>query len=98
MPEIKTVRLGSPDQILDELPQIAREADYVMADGPGSNTETSRTLLLCADLAIVPVQSQHAGGAGTQTSHLGAAARPQNPATASRRPSSCSAWLARTTG
>ena len=25
VPEIKTVRLGSPDQILDELPQLARE-------------------------------------------------------------------------
>jgi chromosome partitioning protein len=57
LPEIKTVRLGSPDQILDELPQIAREADFVIADGPGSNTETSRTLLLCADLAIVPCKA-----------------------------------------
>jgi chromosome partitioning protein len=57
VPEIKTVRLSGPDQILEELPSIAREADYVIADGPGSNTETSRTLLLCADLAIVPVKA-----------------------------------------
>jgi chromosome partitioning protein len=57
VPEIKTVRLGNPDQILDELPQIAREADYVVADGPGSNTETSRTLLLIADLAIIPCKA-----------------------------------------
>ena len=57
VPEIKTVRLGSPDQILDELPQIAREADYVVADGPGSNTETSRTLLLISDLAIIPCKA-----------------------------------------
>jgi chromosome partitioning protein len=57
VPELKTIRLGSPDQILDELPAIARDCDYVVADGPGSNTETSRTLLLCADLAIVPCKA-----------------------------------------
>ncbi len=57
LPELKTVRLGSPDQILDELPSIAKDSDYVVADGPGSNTETSRTLLLCADLAIVPCKA-----------------------------------------
>src|SRR3954471_4936032 len=56
-PEIKAVRLNGPDQILDELPSLAKEFDYVVADGPGSNTETSRTLLLCADLAIVPVKA-----------------------------------------
>src|SRR5208283_5467308 len=57
VPEINSVRLGSPDQILDELPQIGREVDYVVADGPGSNTETSRTLLLIADLAIIPCKA-----------------------------------------
>jgi hypothetical protein len=29
----------------------------LVADGLGSNTETSRTLLLCADLAIVPAKA-----------------------------------------
>jgi chromosome partitioning protein len=57
MPEVKTVRLGNPDQILDELPHIAREADFVVADGPGSNTETSRALLLRANLALVPCKA-----------------------------------------
>jgi chromosome partitioning protein len=57
VPEIKTVRLGSPDQILDELPLIAKGTDYVIADGPGSNTETSRALLLRADLAVVPCKA-----------------------------------------
>src|SRR5262249_49092507 len=42
VPELKSVRLANPDQILDELPAIAKESDYVVADGPGSNTETSR--------------------------------------------------------
>jgi chromosome partitioning protein len=57
MPEVKSVRLANPDQILDELPQIDREADYVVADGPGSNTETSRALLLRAQLALVPCKA-----------------------------------------
>lgn len=57
MPEVKTVRLANPDQILDELPQLAREADFVVADGPGSNTETSRALLLRANLALVPCKA-----------------------------------------
>jgi len=57
VPEIKAVRLANPDQILDELPSLGKDYDYVVADGPGSNTETSRTLLLCADLAIVPCKA-----------------------------------------
>jgi chromosome partitioning protein len=57
MPEIKTVRLATPDQIVDELPEIARDADYVVADGPGSNTESTRMLLMCANLAVVPCKA-----------------------------------------
>src|SRR5690349_13986742 len=57
IPEMKAVRLASPDEILDTLPQLAQEADYVVADGPGSNTETSRALLLRADMAIVPCKA-----------------------------------------
>jgi chromosome partitioning protein len=57
LPEVKSVVLANPEQILDELPEIARNADYVVADGPGSNTETSRALLLRADLAIVPCKA-----------------------------------------
>src|SRR5580700_11677486 len=57
LPEVKSVVLANPEQILDELPELARNADYVVADGPGSNTETSRALLLRADLAIVPCKA-----------------------------------------
>lgn len=56
-PEVKAIRLDNPDVILNELPLLAMEADYVVADGPGSQTETSRALLLRADLAIVPVKA-----------------------------------------
>jgi chromosome partitioning protein len=56
-PEVRAVRLESPDAILDTLPQLDQEADFVIADGPGSNTETSRALLLRGDLAIVPCKA-----------------------------------------
>jgi chromosome partitioning protein len=56
-PGVKAVRLDNPDMILNELPQLSQETDYVVADGPGSQTETSRALLLRADLAIVPCKA-----------------------------------------
>ena len=36
-PGVRTVRLDNPDHILNELPNLAQEADYVVADGPGSS-------------------------------------------------------------
>ncbi len=56
-PGVRTIRLESPDRILDQLPHLKQEADVVIADGPGSNTETSRALLLRADIAIVPCKA-----------------------------------------
>jgi chromosome partitioning protein len=57
VPMVNAVRLDNPDVILNELPHLSAEADYVIADGPGSQTETSRALLLRADLAIVPCKA-----------------------------------------
>lgn len=57
VPKVETVVLSSPSDILNELPALSREVDYVVADGPGSNTETSRALLLRADFAIVPCKA-----------------------------------------
>lgn len=57
VPEVKTVPLADPDEILDRLPALGQQSDYVVADGPGSNTETSRALLLRADLAVVPCKA-----------------------------------------
>jgi chromosome partitioning protein len=56
-PGITAVRLDNPDEILNELPVLAADADYVVADGPGSQTETSRALLLRADIGIVPCKA-----------------------------------------
>lgn len=55
--DVKSVRLHGADAILDGLPSLAHEADFIVADGPGSNSEVSRALLLRADLAIVPCKA-----------------------------------------
>lgn len=57
IPDVKAVKLSNPDTILDDIPILGQQTDYVVADGPGSNTETSRALLLRADLAIVPCKA-----------------------------------------
>ena len=57
VPEMPIIRMADADTILDELPVVAKEADYIIADGPGSQTETSRALLMWADLAIVPCKA-----------------------------------------
>ncbi|MEZ6129160.1 MAG: ParA family protein [Planctomycetaceae bacterium] len=57
MPDVRAVRLDNPDHILNELPNLDLDADYVVADGPGSQTETSRALLLRAHFALVPCKA-----------------------------------------
>ncbi|MDZ4852074.1 MAG: AAA family ATPase [Pirellulaceae bacterium] len=56
-PAIEVVRMANADEVLDELPSLAHEADFVICDGPGSQTETSRALLMWADLAIIPCKA-----------------------------------------
>lgn len=57
IPAVNCVRLADADSVLNELPALAREADFVVADGPGSNTEISRALMLRGDLALVPCKA-----------------------------------------
>lgn len=57
LPSVPVFRFSSADEVLDELPTLAQEADYVIADGPGSQTETSRALLMWADVAIIPAKA-----------------------------------------
>lgn len=54
---VKSICLDNPDDILDELPGLAADTDFVVADGPGSQTEISRALLLKAHLAIFPCKA-----------------------------------------
>jgi chromosome partitioning protein len=57
MPDVQTVRLADPDEIIDRLPALSQQSDFVVADGPGSNTEISRALLFRADFALVPCKA-----------------------------------------
>ena len=54
---MSVVRLDHPDPILNALPLLKNECDFLIADGPGSQTETSRALLLRADFALVPCKA-----------------------------------------
>jgi chromosome partitioning protein len=56
-PGVTAVRLEKPNDILNRLPSLGEEADFVIADGPGSDSEVSRALLLCGDFAIIPCKA-----------------------------------------
>ena len=56
-PEMKVLKFDAAEDVLDELPELSQEADYVICDGPGSQTEMSRALLMWADLAIIPCKA-----------------------------------------
>ena len=79
VPEVKAVRLDNPDVILNELPLLNQDADFVVADGPGSQTETSRALLLRADLAIVPCKASMLEVQGAGQGHRSASPSPGHP-------------------
>lgn len=48
--------IQAPDALLDELPKLVESYTWVIADGPAALSETSRALVLTADLAIIPCQ------------------------------------------
>ncbi len=56
-PSVKSVRFTNPNDIMNKLPELLEDADFVIADGPDSQTETSRALLLRSHLAIVPCKA-----------------------------------------
>lgn len=54
--EIPFQVLQDPDELLDQLPKLAKEHDWLLVDGPATLSETTRALLLWADLALIPCQ------------------------------------------
>lgn len=46
----------TPDDLLEQIPELALECDPLIVDGPASLAEATRAILFRADLAIVPVQ------------------------------------------
>jgi chromosome partitioning protein len=48
--------IQAPDALLDELPKLRENYDWIVIDGPAALSETTRAIVLAADLALVPCQ------------------------------------------
>ena len=48
--------LQSPDEILEQLPDLSSNYDYVIVDGPASLSEATRAILFRCDVAVIPTQ------------------------------------------
>jgi chromosome partitioning protein len=55
-PSIPTQVLQSPNDLLDQLTDLAATVDYLVVDGPADLSEATRAILMRADLAVVPMQ------------------------------------------
>lgn len=54
--EIPFQVLTTPNELLDKLPALSQQYNYLIVDGPAGLTEATRAILLRADLAVVPCQ------------------------------------------
>jgi chromosome partitioning protein len=54
VPHVPVFRLPTPDDILDQAPELRRQYDLVAIDGPAGLSEVTRAILLVADMAILP--------------------------------------------
>jgi chromosome partitioning protein len=48
--------LQTPDEILEQVPDLATQCEYLLIDSPAGLAEASRAILFRTDLAIVPCQ------------------------------------------
>lgn len=46
----------TPDDLLERIPELATDCEYVIVDGPASLSEATRAILFRTDLAVIPVQ------------------------------------------
>src|SRR5262245_44577432 len=53
-PEIPIFRLQNTDDLLDEVPRLRSEFEYLVVDGPAGLSEVTRTILLLADHTYLP--------------------------------------------
>jgi chromosome partitioning protein len=54
--EVACEVLSTPDELLEKIPILAKQCDYLVVDGPASLSEATRAILFRTDLAIIPVQ------------------------------------------
>jgi chromosome partitioning protein len=48
--------LQTPDDLLEQLPELSKKYDFVVVDGPASLSESTRAILFRSDLAVIPTQ------------------------------------------
>lgn len=48
--------IQSPDDLLEQIPVLAKNYNYIVVDGPASLSEETRAILFRTDLAVIPVQ------------------------------------------
>lgn len=48
--------IQTPDELLDEIPKLSEQYEWVIVDGPAALSETTRAIVLVADVALVPCQ------------------------------------------
>ena len=53
-PALRQLRLQTPDDILEQMPRLRQELDFLVVDGPAGLSEVTRAILLVADLALLP--------------------------------------------
>jgi chromosome partitioning protein len=53
---IRSEVIQSPDEILEMVPDLAAECEFLILDGPAGLSESTRAILFRSDLAIVPCQ------------------------------------------
>ncbi len=54
-PALTVETASGPEECLFKARKLAEGHDFIVADGPGGLNDVSRTLLLLADLAVVPI-------------------------------------------
>jgi chromosome partitioning protein len=54
VPDTPVFRLQTPDDILDQMPELQSDFEHVVIDGPAGLSEITRAILLVADLAVLP--------------------------------------------
>ncbi|MGL5804586.1 MAG: AAA family ATPase, partial [Xenococcaceae cyanobacterium] len=54
--KISCAVLSSPDELLEQIPELADDYQEIVIDGPASLAENTRAILFRSDVAIVPVQ------------------------------------------
>src|SRR5262249_16712698 len=47
-------RLQTPDDVLEQIPKIKAEHEFIVVDGPAGLSEVTRAILLIADVAFLP--------------------------------------------